>query len=197
MSAPPESTNSPSAPRLDDDALVEALTGSQRLGMLGAAPIAHIIEHSGAFLAPLVDVSGTVVDLGSGGGVPGLVIAWMRPDVKVVLVDRRATRTDHLQRMAHRLGREAQITVLTTEAAALPGILAGRADAVVARSFGPPESVLSAAIPILSTAGILVVSEPPDGSDADRWPAPLLNRFNLNRRDPTDSRVAVLTRRPS
>jgi len=57
--------------------------------------------------------------------------------------------------------------------------------------------VLSAAIPILSTAGILVVSEPPDGSDADRWPAPLLNRFNLNRRDPTDSRVAVLTRRSS
>lgn len=164
--------------------------------MLGAAPIAHIIEHSGAFLAPLVDVSGTVVDLGSGGGVPGLVIAWMRPDVKVVLVDRRVTRTDHLQRMAHRLGREDQITVLTTEAAALPRILAGRADAVVARSFGPPESVLSAAIPILSTAGILVVSEPPTGTGADRWSRTLLSRFNLNRRDPTDSRVAVLTRAP-
>ena len=48
--------------------------------------------------------AGTVVDLGSGGGVPGLVIARARPDLRVVLVDRRSSRTDHLSRLVRRLG---------------------------------------------------------------------------------------------
>ena len=40
-------------PRLDDTELVEALESSRRLGMLGSAPIADVVEHSSAFLAPL------------------------------------------------------------------------------------------------------------------------------------------------
>jgi len=161
--------------------------------MLGAAPISDIIEHSGAFLAPLFGISGTVVDLGSGGGVPGLVIAWMRSDLRVVLVDRRATRTDHLQRLVHRLGRADQVTVLTTDAAALPRLLDGPATAVVARSFGPPDAVLTAAIPILAEGGIVVVSEPPEATVA-RWTPELLNAHGLARRDQPDTRVAVLDR---
>jgi len=161
--------------------------------MLGRAPIADTVEHSRAFLAPLFDISGTVVDLGSGGGVPGLVIAWMRPDVKVVLVDRRATRTDHLQRLVHRLDREGQITVLTTEAASLPQLLEGPANAVVARSFGSPASVLKTAAMLLAGDGVIVVSEPPE-STAERWPGVLLVRFGLTRRAQPDSRVAVFAR---
>ena len=57
--------------RSDPDApLVEALAASQRLGMLGAAPIVDVIDHSEAFVDALADVTGTVVDLGSGGGRP-------------------------------------------------------------------------------------------------------------------------------
>jgi len=189
LSAPPE----PTRQHLDDVALVDALISSQRLGMLGSAPISEIIQHSGAFLAPLCDVTGTIVDLGSGGGVPGLVIAWMRPDVRVVLVDRRATRTDHLQRLVHRLERQRQVTVLTTEAAALPRHLDGPASAVVARSFGPPESVLSAAVPILADDGLIVVSEPPSGT-MDRWPDELLERYGVSRGPSADGRVAVFAR---
>ncbi len=52
--------------------------------MLGAAPVPGVIDHSEAFVAALRGVTGTVVDLGSGGGVPGLVIAWRRPDLRVI-----------------------------------------------------------------------------------------------------------------
>ena len=38
-------------------------------------PIEEVIDHADAFIAALVDVDGLVVDLGSGGGVPGLVVA--------------------------------------------------------------------------------------------------------------------------
>jgi 16S rRNA (guanine527-N7)-methyltransferase len=135
--------------------------------MLGAAPIPEVIAHSEAFVSALAAVSGTVVDLGSGGGVPGLVIAWRRPDLDVVLVDRRTTRADHLRRLVARLGLGGHVTVVTAEARSLPGLLGRAVDAVVARGFGPPSAVVRAARPILRAGGLLAVSEPLD--DADRW----------------------------
>jgi 16S rRNA (guanine527-N7)-methyltransferase len=83
---------------LVDPALIDALRASQRLGMLGGRSIYEVVDHASAFVAALADVRGLVVDLGAGGGVPGLVIAAARPDLRLVLVDRRATRTDHLRR---------------------------------------------------------------------------------------------------
>ena len=157
--------------------------------MLGSAPIADVIEHSSAFLPPLVDVSGTVVDLGSGGGVPGLVIAWMRPDLHVVLVDRRATRTDHLRRLVHRLEVQDRVEVLTTDSAALPRLLGAPVDAVVARSFGPPEHLLLAALPILGPTGFIVVSTPPDADS--KWTHDLLMAHDVVYVRATDRTIVV------
>ena len=161
--------------------------------MLGSAPIADVIDHSSAFLAPLEDLSGTVVDLGSGGGVPGLVIAWMRPDLHVVLVDRRATRTDHLRRLVHRLRLTDRVRVLTTDATALPRLLDGPVDAVVARGFGTPDDVLRAAAPILAPGGVLIVAEPPQ--DRERW-THAVDAAPLARAPWADQRVAVLRHVP-
>ena len=60
---------------LDD--LHDALRESQRLGFLGARPIDEVIEHARSFVRGLdaVGSNGSVIDLGAGGGVPGLVIA--------------------------------------------------------------------------------------------------------------------------
>ena len=161
--------------------------------MLGSAPIADVVEHSSAFLPPLVGVSGTVVDLGSGGGVPGLVIGWMRPDLHLVLVDRRATRTDHLRRLVHRLGVQDRVDVLTTDAAALPRLLGAPVDAVVSRGFGPPHEVLTVATPILGLDGLLIIAEPPD--EHDRW-THAIGATALARMPWPDRRVAVLRRVP-
>jgi 16S rRNA (guanine527-N7)-methyltransferase len=158
--------------------------------MLGGAPITEFIEHSESFVDALGDVSGTVVDLGSGGGIPGLVIAWRRRDLDIVLVDRRATRTDHLRRLVARLGVGERVAVVTSEARALPRLLGHAVDAVVARSFGSPRAVMQAAAPILADGGLLVVSEPPDG--CDRWTAAGAD-FALRDRS---GRVAVLVRVP-
>ena len=168
------SRNGPVTSSDPDAPLAEALATSQRLGMLGAAPIGDVIAHSDRFVDALTDVSGTLVDLGSGGGVPGLVIAWRRADLDVVLVDRRATRTDHLRRLVTRLRLGARVTVVTAEARQLPGLLGDPVDAVVARGFGPPSVVIDAALPILAIGGLLVVSEPPGG--CDRWSAADLQR---------------------
>jgi 16S rRNA (guanine527-N7)-methyltransferase len=172
-----------------DPALHEALAASQRLGMLGAWPIAEVVDHALAFVAPLADVTGRVVDLGSGGGVPGFVLAAARPDLCVVLVDRRAARTDHLRRLVRRLGWAGRVAVVTADAAAVQLSAAG----VVARGFGSPTVTLPVAARLVQPGGLIVVSEPPE-ADPMRWPPGLLASAGVAALPWADRRVAVFRR---
>lgn len=160
--------------------------------MLGVAPVATQARHALGFVEWL-PTGARCLDLGSGGGLPGLVIAEVRPDVALTLLDARGGRTDQLIRLVGRLGIGHRVTVvqaLAAEAARLPQ-LAGSFDAVVARSFGPPRAVLEAAAPFLTPGGRVVVSEPPDRSDrSDRWPETLLRRFGARRLDDEGGPVA-------
>ena len=171
------------------EALREALASSQRLGMLGARPVDEVIEHARSFVDALVDVRGLVVDLGSGGGVPGLVIAAARPDLELILVYRRAARTDPLQRLLGRLGWQDRVEVRCADALDLD--LVSPADAVVARGFGAPELTARAATRLLGVGALLVVSEPPDDA-VDRWQG----IAGLERVPWPDHRVAVLRHVP-
>src|SRR5690606_21610438 len=111
-----------------------------------------------------------IVDLGSGGGLPGLVLADRYRECEVLLVDRRAKRTDFLERAVQRLRYE-HVTVRCVDARAVRrGVAHGELTpfaAVTARGFGPPELTLRLAAGLCADAGQIVISEPPSG---DRWP---------------------------
>lgn len=143
------------------------LGDAQRVGFLGARPISEVIEHSRAFVAALDDVVGEVLDLGSGGGVPGLVIAHDRPDLRITLLDRRTKRTDFLRRAVGRLGWSDRVNVVAIDAGELITQDPHRFDAVVARGFGPPAETLAVAHRLTRRDGVIVISEPPTGGD--RW----------------------------
>lgn len=171
--------------------LIEVLGAAQRLGALGDRPIPEVIDHARAFVSALADVSGAVLDLGAGGGVPGFVLAVDRPDLTISLLDRRTKRTDFLTRMVRRLGVESRVVVLATDAddARRQGI--GGFDAVVARGFGPPQDTLRTAVGFVRPGGVIVISEPPVG---DRWDPELVDALGLER-EPSDPRVVRFRRR--
>ena len=161
---------------------IEALRESQRLGFLGARPVEQAAEHAAAFataLGPLPD-GARLIDLGSGGGVPGLVLADLFPRCSITLVDRRQKRTDFLQRAVRRLGhdhvavREADVDVVArdVEAGVEPAF-----DVVTARSFGPPETTLRLARRLIHAGGTIVISEPPTG---ERWDQGFLQGVGLD-----------------
>jgi len=163
------------------DALRGVLLRAQRLGTLGDRPIDAVIDHARQFVTGLVDVTGCVLDIGTGAGVPGLVIAMDRPDLELVLVDRRATRMDELSRAVISLGLTTRVTVITVdvETLARDENYAAKFDAVVSRGFGPPEVTLRAARPFLKNGGRFVVSEPPS-RDTNRWPERALRELGFS-----------------
>lgn len=174
------------------DVLVEALTEAQRLGFLGARPITEVIEHARFFVDALNELpaDARLIDLGSGGGVPGLVIAAERPDLHVTLLDRRTKRTDFLERIVRRLGWTERASVTALDVANLrPDPLF---DAAVARGFGPPAETLVVAARLVRVGGLVVISEPPAG---DRWERDVLTRAGVERVNVSVGRVAVFIRR--
>ena len=156
--------------------LVEVLGRARTLGFLGPGPVEDHLAHAAGFLEALRSVTGRVVDLGSGGGVPGLVVATERPDLELVLVDATAKRCRFLEEVVQQLGLVATVIEGRAEIVGR-GPLRGTADAVVARSFGPPSATAECAAPLLRLTGLLVVSEPPSGGD--RWPAGPLGHLGL------------------
>lgn len=147
--------------------LVAVLGEARDLGFLGPGPIEFHVEHAHAYLAALEGVAGAALDLGAGGGVPGLVLAGERPDLAWTFLDAMTKRTAFLERAVATLG--LSVTVLTGRAEELGREHRQRYGAVVARSFGAPAVTAECASPFLAVGGRLVVSEPPDGGD--RWPA--------------------------
>jgi 16S rRNA (guanine527-N7)-methyltransferase len=175
----------------DDTLLIEVLQESHRFGALGETPEVAI-QHSERFLAALGAAS-SVLDLGSGGGIPGLVLAVRCPDLHLVLLDRRTARTDLLRRLVHRLGVSDRVTVLAGEAAVFgkQDQYRGAFDVVVCRSFGPPAVTTRTAGPFLRNGGLLVVSEPPDSPG--RWTAEDVGKDGFVTRDSPDG-LQVLQR---
>lgn len=161
-----------------EPALVAALHDAQRLGFLGPRPIPEVIRHARGFVRALAawESIDTIVDLGSGAGVPGLIIAHDLPHARVTLLDRRAKRTDALERVVRRLGWQDRVSVVCDDVDRFgpPASF----DAVVARGFGPPEFTLSSATRLVRAHHPIVISEPPDH---DRWDDGLLERLQLRR----------------
>jgi 16S rRNA (guanine527-N7)-methyltransferase len=154
----------------EHDGLIRIFSAAQRIGALGTQPIQDIITHACAFADALPPSVNTCVDLGSGAGVPGLVIAIARPEIHLTLVDRRSKRTDALQRAIKSLGIENQVSVVCADVESFARSTNAKHsfDAACARGFGPPEFTLKWSTELVKTGGVIVVSEPPLGSP-DRW----------------------------
>ncbi len=190
-----------SADPVPDDPLPVVFERARALGFLGPGPVVTHIDHARAFGAQ-VPRRATVLDLGSGGGVPGVVLAHDRHDIDLVLLDAMERRGEFLRWAVETLGLgdRARVVVDRAEAAARRNELRGAFDVVLSRSFGPPAVTAECAVGFLrppdgsTPGGVLVVSEPPPGA-ARRWPAELLATLALRDeglRDEAGARLRVL-----
>jgi 16S rRNA (guanine527-N7)-methyltransferase len=158
------------------DGLEAVLERSRSLGFLGPGSLRVQAEHAAGFAAGPGPAPGRFLDLGSGGGVPGLVLAGLWPEAEGVLLDASERRCIFLAEAVDHLGLAGRVRVVRARAeeAGRSAELRGSMDVVTARGFGPPPVTAECGAPFLRVGGRLVVSEPPDDGDdeppASRWP---------------------------
>ncbi|MGO9197432.1 MAG: 16S rRNA (guanine(527)-N(7))-methyltransferase RsmG [Acidimicrobiales bacterium] len=172
------------------------LTEARELAFLGPTSIDDQVEHSMAFVdvilsgePGLAERDLSILDLGAGGGVPGLIIAIGLPQARITLLDGATRRTRWLATTVVSLGLAGRVTVVCQRAEEF-----GRQDdrresfdVVTSRSFGPPAVVAECAAPLLKVGGRLIVSEPPslnspaiEHSTATRWPLEGVAQFGFD-----------------
>jgi len=99
----------------------------------------HILDS--AQLAPLIPADArTLADLGSGAGFPGLVLAALRPELDVILIEADARKSAFLGEAARRMGlsKQPKIVIARVEAAR-----PANADVVTARALAPLGQILA------------------------------------------------------
>ncbi len=146
---------------------------------MGPGPIDPHIERALNIGEALQVAPDTALDLGSGGGLPGLPLALAWTQTKWILLEGGNKRAAFLEEAASTLGLQGRVDVVALRAeVAGRGPLRGSVDCVVARSFGPPAVTAECAAPFLRVGGNLIVAEPPGGA-SDRWPDAALSGLGM------------------
>lgn len=157
---------------LDDPELLGVLDRARSLGFLGPGPLRVHLEHAARYEAAIrsgmARSEGStertwILDLGSGGGLPGIPLAYWCSDYQVVLVEAGQRRSDFLRSAIEELGLTATTQVAEGRAESLARSLGlrGRFDVVVSRGFGPPALTLECAVAFVKDGGRILISEPP------------------------------------
>lgn len=181
------------------EALLQVLERARKLGFLGPGPVADHFEHAIGYSAAVgKSWSGLALDLGSGGGVPGLVLAVHYSDTRWALLESQAKRAQFLNDAIRLIGIDDRVVVLHERAEVIGRSQQHRGlyGLVVARSFAAPAVTAECAAPLLSNHGRLIVSEPPLIEERqDRWSSAGLLRLGLAYESRTDGPPTLVVMR--
>ena len=133
----------------------------------------HIINC--ALPAGLVQAGGRVIDVGSGAGLPGIVLAIARPDAEFQLVEPMERRVVWLEEQVAELGLE-NVQVLRARAEDAPD---GMADQVTARAVSALRTLIPITAPLLRPGGELILMKGAAAAREITAAEKVIRRFHL------------------
>ena len=134
-----------------------ATAGIER-GLLGPREVPRLWDRhvlNSAVAATLLNAGESVVDVGSGAGLPGIPLALARPDVTVVLLEPLARRAAFLDEVVADLGLAPRVTVVRGRAEEIVRERT-RYDVAVARAVAPLDKLAAWCLPLLAYGGRLL-----------------------------------------
>jgi 16S rRNA (guanine527-N7)-methyltransferase len=128
-----------------------------------------------AVVAPLVDVNcDTLVDIGAGAGLPGIVLAMLLPDLHVTLLEPLERRTKFLSECASELSLS-NVTVRRARAEDVAGLLT--ADVATARAVAPLDRLAPLAVGVVRRRGMVLAIKGSGAADELKKAQPVLRRL--------------------
>lgn len=164
---------------LATDGVVRGLIGPREAPRLWER---HLLNC--ALVAPALAPSASVADIGSGAGLPGLVLALARPDVTVTLVEPLLRRTTFLEEVVAGLGLT-NVEVVRGRADALHGKAVY--DVVTSRAVAPLDRLLEWSMPLVAPTGVLLAMKGSRAGEEVAAAGPVVRRLGC-----TDPVVEVL-----
>lgn len=136
------------AQMLVDEGETRGLIGPRELPRLWSR---HLVNS--AAIVPFVPMNAQMLDVGSGAGFPGMVVAIMRPDVDVHLVEPMLRRIEWLADVVEELGLD-NVTLHHKRAEELHG--QGKADIVTSRAVANLSKLIPITLPLVRGGGSLL-----------------------------------------
>ncbi len=140
--------------RLDEYA-AEIIRWGRRVNLTGAKSVAEFIRgplFDALTVVPLLERGTTLVDIGSGGGLPGIPASILDRDARITLVEPRERRAAFLRHVVHLLGVRAE--VVQSRAENLP-VEPWRG--AVSQAVWPPIEWLDRAVTLIERGGAVYV----------------------------------------
>ena len=134
-------------------------------GLIGPREVPRLWDRhilNSAAIAELVPWPSALIDLGSGAGLPGIVLALLLPDVSVTLLERMARRTEFLRECVRELGLS-NVEVVEAQAEEAAGRLT--ADVITARAVAPLVRLAPLALALVRPGGLVLAIK---GAGAER-----------------------------
>jgi 16S rRNA (guanine527-N7)-methyltransferase len=152
--------------------IIRGLIGPREAGRLWER---HLLNC--AQVAELIPRHSALVDIGSGAGLPGLVLAMMLPDVRVTLIEPLARRVTFLEECVSDL-ELANVRIRRARAEDVAGEYA--ADVVTARAVAPLDRLTGLAVPLVRPGGVVLALKGERAGAEAAAAAPVLRRLGVS-----------------
>jgi 16S rRNA (guanine527-N7)-methyltransferase len=144
---------------MQDSKLVELARLISEWPGLTSRPAAELIDDSLVLLDHLGEAS-RVVDVGSGGGLPGLPLKIARPDLSVTLVEADFDKAAFLVRACATLGlRDVEVVARRAEEVGQDPVYREVFDVAVARALAPMRVLAELCLPLVKVGGRLLAQK--------------------------------------
>ena len=146
----------------------ELVRWNRRLNLSGAGTVEDFVGgplFDALTLMPVLGDGPDLVDVGSGGGLPGIPAAILRPRLRVTLVEPRARRASFLRHVVHLLRLEVEVVQAREE-----DLADGQWSAAVAQAVWPPREWLVRALRLVRPGGAIHVLSSTPMSPEDNPP---------------------------
>ena len=141
---------------------------------LVSQPAAGLVEDS-LVLVPHLDDARRLVDVGSGGGLPGLPLKIARPELQVTLIEADQEKAAFLVQAAARLRLDVEVVARRAEDVGRDARYRETFDVAVARALAPMPVLVELCLPLVRVGGRLLAQKTEsEGADAARTAITLL-----------------------